>query len=267
MIVLFDENETIAYRLKNILKEKYSDVAVYTNLLCFLESFYYYNDDIMNIIFIISNNVLSNRSINVKDILKNFDCYAPILTYDISSDIFLKLEINYIYEYQRNNYKIYADDITKIRFCFDHFAHDKDYFSLYNFQCLEMPVFLSNNSKNQDISYLYGEININTKKEADIMSCLTKMQTKLFMFLLSHKEGGTLSDIEENLWGSSSKSKAQNVYSLIHGLKKIISQKTTNKYKLVCIKKKYQLIQITEILTDSNLCNTEDNIKDTSALV
>ncbi|MGP1437484.1 MAG: hypothetical protein ACTTKH_00260 [Treponema sp.] len=260
--VLFDENENISCRLGNIIKEKYNNVTVYNNLLCFLESLYD-NNNFMNVIFIFAEDSLTSRNMNIKSILKKFDFYSPILIYSIKNDIFLKLEINYIYEYQKDNCEIYADYIATIEECFDQFANDKEFFSYYNFQCLEVPLFLSPNMENQEIHALYERVNIKTQKETGIIECLTKMQAKLFMFLLSHKEGGTLSDITYNLWGSNSKSKAQNVYSLMYELKKVISQKTTNKYRVVHIKDKYQLIHINEMPQNYNLCDaTTDNLQE-----
>ncbi|MGP1520344.1 MAG: hypothetical protein ACTTIZ_02370 [Treponema sp.] len=239
-VVIFDKNERIASKLSNILQESYGNIKTFNTLLPLLESISNLDNEA---IFVIAENFLNAHCIKIGALLKKFDCYSPIVTYSISSDIYLNVDINYIYEYHQNNCKTFVKDIYKIESCFNKFASDKEYFSSYNFCCKEVPVSLK---KNIEIHNLYEVANINTMKTSDITSCLTKMQAKLFMFLLSHEDGVSLSDILYNLWASDNKSKAQSVYTLVHGLNRIISQKTTNKYQIIHQNKKYQLIQITK---------------------
>ena len=246
-VILFDECENIASKLGNVLKEKYRDIKIYTNLLYFLESVFNNDDDT---IFIISESVLKTRNIKISYILKRFDCCEPIITYNISSDICLNLDINYIYEYQKNNYQVFMEDIYNIESCFDTFVSDKEYFSSHNFYVREVPIYLHIDGKNNKPHNLYEITNV--QRNSDIMSYLTKMQAKLFVLLLSHTDGITLSDISCNLWGNDGKSKAQNVYTLIHELGRIISQKTSNKYQIIHQKKKYHLVQNKDISTGSD---------------
>ena len=65
-VILFDECENIASKLGNVLKEKYRDIKIYTNLLYFLESVFNNDDDT---IFIISESVLKTRNIKISYIL------------------------------------------------------------------------------------------------------------------------------------------------------------------------------------------------------
>lgn len=249
-IVLFDEHEKVANKLGNILKEKLANVTIYTDLLHFLASFCY-RQDFMSTVFVLSESVLKNRDTKVEQILRKFDSYNVILTYRIENAFCLKLNINYIYEYQVTNYKIFAEHVYKIEECFVEFASNKEYFISCNFQCEEIPIHLSNSKKNQEVHKLYKKVN--TQKEINIMLGLTKTQTKLFKLLLSEKDGISLEEIAYNLWES--KSKAQNVYTLMHTLKRIVSQKTDGKYQIIRYNKKYQLMMTTEASKNfSSLC-------------
>ena len=251
-VILFDEHECIASKLRNILKTKYNDVETYTNLLNFLVSIHN-EDNTKNILFILSSDILKVRNIEIGYILKNFNCYYPIMTYNLNANIYLKLEINYIYEYQRKNYNFFVEDIHSIVNCFSTFANDKEFFSSCNFQYEEVPIYLSTNKNNKTRGNLYKVVDI--RKKSDITSCLTKMQSKLFIFLLSNSDGASITEISYNLWGSGDKSKAQGVYTLVHGLNQIISQKTTNEYQIIHKMKKYQLIQASNSSSDLSLNN------------
>lgn len=238
-VVLFDEDEYTTNKLGNILKRKYNNVGVCTDLLHFLE-FIYDIANMTNTIFVISENVLKFRNIKISYLLKKFDSYAPIITYNINHNSYLNFDINYIYEYQKNNYKIFIEDMCNIESCFCKFIDDMKYLPSYNLSCKEVPVYLFSHKK---IEYNNLYKFISTQKKPDITSSLTKMQSKLFTFLLSCTDGATLDDILYNLWGNDDKSKAQNVYTLVHELNRIISQKSNNKYQIVHQKKRYQLIK------------------------
>lgn len=251
-VILFDEHESIANKLGNIIREKCSNVEICTSVVRFLESASN-KHNVMNVIFLLSVDVLEYHNIKIGCILKKFDCYTPIITYNITDNIHLNLDINYIYEHQEVNFKTFIRDVHNIESCFRKFANNEEYFLSHNLNCVESPVYLSSNKKNQIPHNLYAVSN--AQEKSDIISCLTKMQSKLFVFLISHKEGVSLNDISYNLWGDADKSKAQCVYTLIHGLNHIISQKTSDEYKIIHQKKKYQLIQITKTSTTNNLHN------------
>jgi len=252
-VILFDEHEDVAKNLGNILKEEYNDVQVCTTLFLFFEAISC-NSGWGDSIFVLSENVLNNRNITISYLLKRFDYHAPIITYCVSN-IHLSLDVNYIYEYQKNNYKTFRKDIYNIELCFSKFANDKSFFSLNNFSCKEVPTYLSVNKKRHSHHNLYETVA--TKEESDITFSLTKMQAKLFTFLLSHADGASLGDILYNLWGSEDKSKAQSVYTLVHELNRIILQKTENKYRIIHQGKKYHLLQSTETSLNKKSHNAE----------
>ena len=243
-VLLFHENDDVADVLVNILKEKYTSVMVCNSLLQFLEYISNIND-MMNVIFIISENVLNSYNTKIDYLLKNFDYYAPIMTYNINKNVCLNLDVNYIYEYHEKNYTTFMEDIYKIELCFNKFANDEKYFSSHNFYFREVPIYLNTDKKKQNTNALYGLVN--EKKDIDITSNLTRMQRKLFMFLLSHTEGATLDEISYNLWRGADKSKAQSVYTLVHTLNHMISQKTSSKCQIIHKNRKYQLIHHADI--------------------
>lgn len=243
-IILFDENEDIANRLGNILKEKYKDIKIYTNLLKFLEVIF--NDD-METILVISRDVFKARDTKISHLLKKFDYRCPVMTYSISSDIYLELDINYIYEYQKDNYAIFAEYVYNIENCFRNFANNKQYFRLCSFQFNEVPLYISKKNSTE-INHLYKIIN--NEIIPDVMPVLTKAQRKLFALLLNNTNGVSISDISYSLWESSDKSKAQNVYSLVHELNQTMSKSATNEWQIIHQKKKYQLVHITETLSN-----------------
>ena len=253
-VILFDEHEDIAKKLENVLKEKYSDIRVCTNLFSFLESFSDDADDFLSRLLILSESVLKSRNMTIDYLLKNFDYYAPIITYSVT-DMCLNLDINYIYEYMRKNNQTFAKYVYDIQLCFYKFANNKEYFSLNNFYCREVPTYLSLSRKKQVHCNLYEIVTANENSSTTFN--LTKMQAKLFAFLISHKDGASLNDILYNLWGSVDKSKAQNVYTLIHKLNSVIMQKTNNKYQIIHQGKKYRLLQTTKKSVNFDMNNID----------
>ena len=75
--------------------------------------------------------------------------------------------------------------------------------------------------------------------------------------MISHKDGASLNDILYNLQGSVDKSKAQNVYTLIHKLNSVIMQKTNNKYQIIHQGKKYRLLQTTKNSVNFDMNNID----------
>lgn len=242
-VVLFDENQEIANKLGNILKEKLTNLTVYTDLLSLLNDFCDL-DDFLNTLFLLSENILKMRNINIEQVLKKFNYYAPIITYRFTDIFYLKLDINYIYEYQVTNYKFFIDIVYKIEECFIQFINTKDIPSSYNFQCEEVPIHLIHRNK-EEVQKLYKRLDV--QKESNM--CLTKIQTKLFRLLLSEKEGISLENIACNIWKSDYKSKSQNIYTLIHTLKRVISEKTNNEYQIIYHNKKYKLVKTVGVKT------------------
>jgi len=248
-IVVFDENPDMASKVGSFLNKEFKNVLVSSNLISFFDCLANIEEEeSLDLVFVISENVLNERDMKASYVLKQYDICKPFFTYSLNNDMLLTLILNYISRHFLSCKNNDMDCILKIKLSFDKLANT---LSLLSNTCK----FLENrvvddyddgedeeNKKHETILNVGVCSNINLEK--DIFSYLNKNQTKLLMCMISNKYGISLEDIALNIWGNDAENKTQNIYTLIHGVKKVLKDKMNGKYEIINSRKRYRLVRV-----------------------
>ena len=236
-LVILDNQTKSVEEILNILKTD-KKTHVFVDQFGFF-SFLGDNTNQADLILLFSDEVLSHNSTDITTFIKHFDIYVPIFTYTINQ-LSLIVTVNYTYEYTKYYTDEYIQNLSKIRDAFLRVKDDSIY-SVFSFS-EKMTFYNSENMEKANLSIFPGVVTP-TVESGFLISSLNYKQRQLLSYLMLNCEGAELEEIMLYIWNSHDESKRQNAYTLVCSLKRTLENKTSGKYTIKKINKKYKLAQ------------------------
>lgn len=235
-LIFFAEDSSMSKKIADSLKSKWRDVHYCTDRLSFFTAFF--DDNIpRDVILIFSESVLKDMSMTVDSFMKRYDVYYPVFTF-VADFHSLIIQLNYIPRYAKFFPTTCVDSFQKI---VDRFYNAfQDIKKPFVCTCTEHKIFNDPQTEYEDdiipfldISTISGNYNI--------LPQLTNAQRKLFIYLLSNRDGVSKDEIATYLWKSNLENKSQNVYVLVSDLRSVLKEKMYDTCKIIYQNKKYVL--------------------------